>query len=1540
MNTPIHLPNPYVGPRAFEERDGERFFGRERELDELFHLLLARRLVLLHSPSGAGKSSLVQARLMPLFRDEGFAVAPRIRLRSEAPAGSNRFVYATLLSLEEARPVDERFEPDDLAAMSLLDYFTRRPPPDTEELLVFDQFEEVLSIDPTDQASKQAFFAQLGTLLEDPRRWALFAMREDYLGAIKPFLLPIPTRLAATYRLDLLQAGQAIQAMQGPPQSVGGSFSNAAAQQLADDLRRTVVQLPDGSSEIVLGNAIEPVQLQVVCYRLWQRKAGQAAAGPIAIDTPDIEAAGSVDEALAGYYAEQVTLAAQAGNEVERSVRTWIERELITSGDLRGQVLREPERTAGLSNAAIQVLVDAHLLRAEERRGAVWYELAHDRLVTPVQANNERWRSAHLTTLQRQAVLWNEQRRPEGLLLRGATLREAEAETDEAGLNEVEREFLAACRAARAAEEKAERQRRRILWSSGFAFVGLALALILAAVAWTQFVEAEAQANQARTAEADAEAQAVTAQAAEAIAEERRREAEVQSLAFASQLVQERDPDLALLLAYEAFANERNEITRETLQTAVSRHRRLGYQLGNYHSAMMRAIAWSPDGSRIATTADDRTTIIWDAATLMPLRRLHGHADSVAAVAWAPDGNRLVTVSDDQAAIIWDVAGGDALGFFRGHTDGISQVDWSPDGRYIATGGEDGLVIIWDADAGNELHVLEENRESITGLAWSPDSSSLLTVAIYGEAFIWDAESGTPQTSFRAQAAERELDDDEFLEDDLDLYEVPEHSIAWSPDASRVITSSRVSAAQVWDVDSGEELFAIGDADSAFRQVHWHRDDDRIIILSEAGTMTSYDATSGAQLATAELAVELQDAAWNADGSSVVGVTPDHTLIAWDGEGTEIARSRRGHGGYLNNARSPDDRLISIFPGDITVMINDVTWSPDGSLVATASADYTAIIWEAASGESRQILIGHESTVEAVAWSPDGTRLVTASGDATAIVWDVSSGAILARLEGHSNGVWDAAWSPDGTRLATASHDNTAIIWANESWEPLATLQGHDDYVNGLAWSPDGTRLVTASSDRTAIIWNVATAQPQATLRGHSDAVISVAWSPDGRRIATASHDTTAMVWDPDQGNSLLTLRGHTGRLTSVGWSPDGREMLTTSEDQQAIIWNVVDGRQIARLAGHGDQVLGGDWSPDGTTITTAGHDGRAMLWSTTQDNAGLTLRVHENEITSLAWSPDGSRIVSAAGDENAIIWEVASGRQINTLDSDALSLYQLAWSADGTRIAAVEFFTRALIWDAASGAQLLALEDENDPINSLAWSPDGSRIVTGGEYGTITIWDAADGEQLANWQSNEASLPSIRALAWSPDGRRIASASSDFSATIWDASSGAEVLLLLGHSNAVIDAEWSPDGSRLLTASEDRTAIIWDAGSGEPLHVLKGHTNELTAASWSPDGNRVASASHDQTIIIWDANSGSRLDALTNRGSSVTDVAWSSDGQQLVSGAFNGEILIAETRDDESVVQAARCLIWRNFTVDEISRYDLDLPTAFSLRERDQVCP
>src|SRR5688500_16257128 len=244
--------NPYVGPRAFET--GETLFGREQETLELLDLLIAERILLLYSPSGAGKTSLVQAALIPRLKARRFRVLPVIRLNHEPPIpvdyegeASNRYALSALLSLGSVRPGGEQLPPATLARMGLdeyLDRLPRRADEPEEVVLIFDQFEEILTADPTDVKAKERFFSWLGAGLGEPARFALFAMREDYVAALDPYRRRIPTRLRTTYRLALLGESAAREAIQGPARAAGVEFTDAAARMLIDDLRRVRVQRP------------------------------------------------------------------------------------------------------------------------------------------------------------------------------------------------------------------------------------------------------------------------------------------------------------------------------------------------------------------------------------------------------------------------------------------------------------------------------------------------------------------------------------------------------------------------------------------------------------------------------------------------------------------------------------------------------------------------------------------------------------------------------------------------------------------------------------------------------------------------------------------------------------------------------------------------------------------------------------------------------------------------------------------------------------------------------------------------------------------------------------------------------------------------------------------------------------------------------------------------------------------------------------------------------------------------------------------------
>ncbi|MCP4289639.1 MAG: hypothetical protein GY792_35330, partial [Gammaproteobacteria bacterium] len=223
--------------------------------------------------------------------------------------------------------------------------------------------------------------------------------------------------------------------------------------------------------------------------RLWENLPD----GATEIRETDIREAGDVDSALAGYYADRVKATAENTNVRERAIREWFNSQLITEQGIRGQVLRGPEQSQGLENTAIDPLVDAHLVRAENRRGATWYELAHDRLIAPVRKNNVKWFRVHLSPLQRQAALWESQSRSGGLLLRGEALEKAErwAADYQNELTPTERDFLEACREARSIAERERRQARRIRWLAiGATILGIA-AMIAFFVAYYQRAEAE-----------------------------------------------------------------------------------------------------------------------------------------------------------------------------------------------------------------------------------------------------------------------------------------------------------------------------------------------------------------------------------------------------------------------------------------------------------------------------------------------------------------------------------------------------------------------------------------------------------------------------------------------------------------------------------------------------------------------------------------------------------------------------------------------------------------------------------------------------------------------------------------------------------------------------------------------------------------------------------------------------------------------------------------------------------------------------------------
>jgi hypothetical protein len=452
--------NPYVGPRPFGTDQRALFFGRDREVRELADLLVAERVVLVHAPSGAGKTSLIQAGLIPAVAAD-FDVLPVVRVGHPAPPGVNRYRHSALASLgAPASPT-----------VSLADYLAGLHKGGRPQLVIFDQFEEVLTLDPYDLDAKEAFFADLVAVLRRDRgapgaarRWALFAMRDEFVAALSPYLKRLPTGLGEMYRLDLLGKVAALDAVRRPAVERGVQFDRAAADALVDNLRRVRGKVAGEPGPP--GPYVEPVQLQVVCYRMWEKlrektagapaddEAGRAAqgrlwqeklaAGQVTIGPGDVPALANVDEALAEYYAERVKRAADRGRTSERAVRAWVANYLITPAGFRAAVQIGSGLGGDPDPDVLKELDDAHLIRRDERLGQVWVQLSHDRLLDPIRANNRRWMEEKLAPFQLQAIQWESQNEPRRLLLTGTALRDAEtwASRDPGRLDPTDRRFL------------------------------------------------------------------------------------------------------------------------------------------------------------------------------------------------------------------------------------------------------------------------------------------------------------------------------------------------------------------------------------------------------------------------------------------------------------------------------------------------------------------------------------------------------------------------------------------------------------------------------------------------------------------------------------------------------------------------------------------------------------------------------------------------------------------------------------------------------------------------------------------------------------------------------------------------------------------------------------------------------------------------------------------------------------------------------------------------------------------------------------------
>lgn len=1062
--------NPYVGPRPFERQDSHRFFGRDREANELLSLIVANRVVVLYAESGAGKTSLLNAQVTPLLEAEGFEVLPFARVQGPLISGidpheiANIYTFYTLLNWS-----GEHADTTAVSRQTISEHLQNRPHKQDEfgddqpRVVIFDQFEELFTAYPGRWAERESFFNQISRALEDDSLLrVVFSLRADYVTLLDPYAHLLPRNLRTRFRLERMRPSAALDAIRRPIINTPRNFEPGVAEQLVEDLRAIRVESVSGEITTVTGEFVEPVQLQVVLQNLWE----DLPATVTAISQSDLQTFGDVDQALSNFYERALTRALTTVNISEEALRQWFETTLITPVGTRGTVHRGAQETAGIPNTAVQTLEDMHIIRGEYRAGSRWYELTHDRLIEPILNSNKQWlyerQQARIQRIRRLAFT------AVGIValialcgylflyIQSTLLAPTGSDAMEvAGMRETAVSFEATATVVQAiatAQVNLNAQYTREAEVTATAFYEInstATAqtnLIATAIAQTAVAQATLDAEATTTAEARATVDAQATQTANELAQLR-------------QPIRPLRPGISIGSIDSGTAGTLGAFVRDQAGVVylLGPRSALGsfsvpvlqpspIDGGRIENAIAQAVGPAPQTaiSAPAPLDPDRTDANQTAAQLLTLATLN---DDISFEQTIPGVSEIIGVRepvDGTAVTIVGRTSGTISGILQACPNTCQLVNFvgeTTTSPYqitakLATGDEGALVL---DSAGYALGIVAQI---------GPDTSLIVSLPYLLQQFNVTLATDSPLLA-------------EFI------YDQPVHAVAYNPNGRQLVVAG-----------NNQHLYAYDPANLFTPPVTLgnHLANIRALAFSlDGATLASGDVNGQINL-------------WNpTQPGRATATRTDHQ----DSVRTlQFARSTLASGSWDGSAIiwevfNPSHLvyLSQYFPSPATDQIVwDVAFSPNGRFLLSGQRDGTASLWNIGTPTNPTQLWNnrsHTGQTIAVAYASDGTQFATAGSEGSIYLYSTADDSypIFNEYETDGDVIWDIQFSPDNRYLAAATKNGRIYLWDHTDHTNPIIWDGHVGDVYGLAFNPDGNTLTTVGADGAVRIWLLALLQ-------------------------------------------------------------------------------------------------------------------------------------------------------------------------------------------------------------------------------------------------------------------------------------------------------------------------------------------------------------------------------------------------------------------------------------------------------------------------------
>jgi WD40 repeat protein len=538
------------------------------------------------------------------------------------------------------------------------------------------------------------------------------------------------------------------------------------------------------------------------------------------------------------------------------------------------------------------------------------------------------------------------------------------------------------------------------------------------------------------------------------------------------------------------------------------------------HRGRVTSIAWSADGSLLASGASDDNDIrVWEASTRRIRHVLSGHTGWIRSLAFSPDGATLASGSIDLTIKLWDARSGQLLQTLTGHSDLVGGVNFSPDGKQVASASRDGSVRLWDVATGKEVAGFSfqtgladlSQRFWTTGVAFSPDGKTIAVGATDANVYLLDAATGQ---EIRRLAGHTNW--------------IVIRGLAYSSDGKRLYSSGLDGTVRIWDAATGSEISVLEQHSRDIFAIALSNDSNRLVSASdEEGVMHVWDLAAGSVRESLRVGQGI---------ITTVVFAPDNKRVALTG--------------YNGQSQIRDLESDQTLPFTGGVATRPLAFISDTAFVAITDQGTAAIV-DITTGDAQQ-LQGFAGRPIGVAASNDG-KLVAACGEAgIVVVWNAATGDVIDQFQTELPVTTQVAFSYNDEYLAVVGPGSQPQIeiWDLAGKQRSQTLTGPEGGISGISLQPGGTLLAATSNDGSMRLWDIATGLPVRRIDAEPTQgfFTSVSFSPDGTMVATGALNGDMQLWDVRSGSEAARY-SLPGGIINLSFSSDGATLAVSTSD-------------------------------------------------------------------------------------------------------------------------------------------------------------------------------------------------------------------------------------------------------------------------------------------------------------------------------------------------------------------------------------------------------